>query len=119
AGRGSFTRDSQAGGMAACGAGAGGGKSGLQGNRVPANGRGGRPQGKCQRKQTAVTCARESAGAARVKGCGKSAPRYRQRQRQGKPHREQTQIGTAGGANARAGFSAVPPAGPRTAPGTD
>lgn len=31
----------------------------------------------------------------RVKGCGKSAPRCRQRQRQGKPHREQNRIGTA------------------------
>jgi hypothetical protein len=31
-----------------------------------------------------------------VKGCGKSAPRGRQRQRQGKPHREQNQIGVAG-----------------------
>ena len=32
----------------------------------------------------------------RVKRCGKSAPRWRQRQRQGKPHREQDQIGVAG-----------------------
>jgi len=31
--------------------------------------------------------------AARVKGCGKSAPRLRQRRRHGKPHREQDQIG--------------------------
>src|ERR1051325_1372312 len=31
----------------------------------------------------------------RVKGCGKSAPRRRQRRRQGKPHREQDQIGVA------------------------
>jgi hypothetical protein len=30
-----------------------------------------------------------------VKGCGKSAPRRRQRRRQGKPHREQDRIGTA------------------------
>ena len=29
------------------------GKSGLHGNTVPANGRRGRPQGKCHRKQTA------------------------------------------------------------------
>src|SRR5262245_38641526 len=31
----------------------GGGKSGLQGSTVAANGRRGRPQGKCNRKQTA------------------------------------------------------------------
>ena len=35
---------------------------------------------------------------ARVKRCGKSAPRPRQRGRQGKPHREQDRIGAAGGA---------------------
>src|SRR6266851_4159866 len=35
--------------------------------------------------------------AARVKWCGKSAPRLRQRRRQGKPHREQDRIGTARG----------------------
>ena len=34
-------------------------------------------------------------GAARVKRCGKSAPRVRQRNRHGKPHREQNRIGTA------------------------
>ncbi len=34
---------------------------------------------------------------ARVKGCGKSAPRDRQRKRHGKPHREQDRIGTAHG----------------------
>ena len=33
---------------------------------------------------------------ARVKRCGKSAPRFRQRRRQGKPHREQDRIGAAG-----------------------
>ena len=33
--------------------------------------------------------------AARVKRCGKSAPRFRQRNRHGKPHREQDRIGTA------------------------
>jgi hypothetical protein len=33
--------------------------------------------------------------AVRVKGCGKSAPRRRQRRRHGKPHREQNRIGTA------------------------
>ena len=35
--------------------------------------------------------------AARVKRCGKSAPRQRQRRRHGKPHREQDRIGTARG----------------------
>jgi hypothetical protein len=34
--------------------------------------------------------------AVRVKRCGKSAPRSRQRERQGKPHREQDQVGAAG-----------------------
>src|ERR1700737_4864135 len=34
-------------------------------------------------------------GVARVKRCGKSAPRVRQRNRHGKPHREQDRIGTA------------------------
>src|ERR1700761_7695352 len=38
---------------------------------------------------------REGFGAVRVKRCGKSAPRVRQRNRQGKPHREQDRIGTA------------------------
>src|SRR6266567_3987417 len=36
--------------------------------------------------------------AARVKRCGKSAPRLRQRRRHGKPHREQDRIGAARGA---------------------
>jgi hypothetical protein len=34
-------------------------------------------------------------GEARVKRCGKSAPRFRQRRRHGKPHREQNRIGMA------------------------
>ena len=34
--------------------------------------------------------------AARVKWCGKGAPRRRQRRWQGKPHREQDQVGAAG-----------------------
>src|SRR5271166_1917439 len=33
---------------------------------------------------------------ARVKGCGKSAPRGRRRRRHGKPRREQNRIGTTG-----------------------
>ena len=87
------------------------GKSGLHGNTAPDNVRRGRPQGKCHRKQTAFLdlkqrmagrMASSSAergrpkGQARVKGCGKSAPRCRQRRRHGKPHREQDQVGTAG-----------------------
>ena len=60
---------------------------------MPGNARRGRPQGKCHRKQTARIA---SATRVRVKGCGKSAPRCRQRRRQGKPHREQDQIGTVG-----------------------
>jgi hypothetical protein len=40
--------------------------------------------------------------AARVKRCGKSAPRWRQRRRHGKPHREQDRIGTARGFSAQA-----------------
>src|SRR5215510_3647690 len=42
---------------------------------------------------------KETAGLrpARVKRCGKSAPRGRQRQRHGKPHREQNRIGAARG----------------------
>jgi hypothetical protein len=62
---------------------------------VPGNARRGRPQGKCHRKYTAGPF-RETARAARVKRCGKSAPRRRQRGRQGKPHREQDQVGAAG-----------------------
>ena len=73
--------------------GIGGGKSGLHGNTVPANGRRGRPQGQCHRKQTAR--ARSTAPRARAKRCGKSAPRPWQQGRQGKPHREQDRIGAA------------------------
>ena len=69
------------------------GKSGLQGDTVPVNNRRGRPQGKCHRKHTAE---RLCGGAARVKWCGKSAPRRQQWRWQGKPHREQDQVGAAG-----------------------
>lgn len=55
---------------------------------MPANGRRGKPQGKCHRKQTAAAYA-----AARVKGWGKSPPRDWQQERHGKPHREQDRIG--------------------------
>ena len=65
----------------------GGGKSGLHGNTVPGNTRRGRPQGKCNRKQT-------SSQEGRVKGWGKSPPRVRQRTWHVKPHREQNRIGT-------------------------
>ena len=74
---------------------AGRGKSGLHGGTVPGNARRGRPQGKCHRKYTAGP-SRITERAARVKRCGKSAPRRRQRRRQGKPHREQDQVGAAG-----------------------
>jgi hypothetical protein len=40
-------------------------------------------------------------GEARVKRCGKSAPRLRQRNRHGKPHREQDRIGTAQAGSSR------------------
>ncbi len=66
------------------------GKSGLHRHTVPDNIRRGRPQGQCHRERTA-----SSSDAARVKRCGKSAPRVRQRKRHGKPHREQDRIGTA------------------------
>jgi hypothetical protein len=39
--------------------------------------------------------------AARVKRCGKSAPRLRRRRRHGKPHREQDRIGAARGKSPR------------------
>jgi len=78
------------------------GKSGLHGDTVPANGRRGRPQGKCHREETASAHA-----AARVKRCGKSAPRFRQRKRHGKPHREQSRIGMAAGAIPRSVFGSA------------
>ena len=83
----------------------GGGKSGLHGDTVAANGRRGRPQGKCHRKQTAC-----GSPQVRVKGCGKSAPRGRRRSWQGKPHREQDQIGVAGRARKRGARSVIRPA---------
>ena len=73
------------------------GKSGLHGLTVPDNVRRGRPQGKCHRKQTTA-----SPEAARVKRCGKSAPREQQCERHGKPHREQDRIGTTCMATCRA-----------------
>jgi hypothetical protein len=75
-------------------------KSGLRGRAVPDNVRRVRAQGKCHREQTAA--ARCVPTAARVKRCGKSAPRRRQRRWHGKPHREQDRIGAARGLGAKA-----------------
>ena len=47
-------------------------------------------------ESTPPACLGNPQRAARVKRCGKSAPRRRQRRRQGKPHREQDQVGAAG-----------------------
>jgi hypothetical protein len=82
------------------------GKSGLHGPTVAANGRRGRPQGKCHRNQTANGC---FGSMARVKWCGKSAPRLWQQRWQGKPHREQDQIGAAGRAGNRGAESGSRP----------
>ena len=88
-----------------------GGKSGLHGGTVPGNARRGRPQGKCHRKYTAGP-SRNSGRPARVKRCGKSAPRRRQRRRHGKPHREQDQVGAAGiPVRGNAGRTSAPPLG--------
>ena len=73
---------------------------------MPANGRRGRPQGKCHRKQTAAAWRHL---AVRVKRCGKSAPRPQQWGRQGKPHPEQGRIGADGAAPQGAGAGAFPP----------
>ena len=86
--------------------------------RVPGNARRVRTQGKCNRKQTADAPAR---GRARLKWCGKSAPRPRQRGWHGKPHPEQDQIGaTRMGWLAPAGAGLLPgrrPGRSREAPG--
>ena len=78
-----------------------GGKSGLHGRTVPDNVRRGPfsrkrepTSGKVPQRADRRVQSRKGA-AARVKGCGKSAPRRRQRRRHGKPHREQDRIGTA------------------------
>jgi len=75
-----------------------GGKSGLHGPTVPDNVRRGGPFGGCFRDSATENRPprpRCVLAAARVKRCGKSAPRRRQRRRHGKPHREQDRIGTA------------------------
>ncbi len=59
---------------------------------VTDNIRRGRPQGQRHRNDTAY----RPKAAARLKWCGKSAPRLWQQRWHGKPHREQDQIGTAG-----------------------
>ena len=88
-----------------------GGKSGLHTDTAPDNVRRGRPQGKRRRKQTAgLPAARPSSKKARVKGCGKSAPRRRQRRRHGKPRREQNRIGATRGALQRRKALSVGPA---------
>src|SRR5690606_8461984 len=76
------------------------GKSGLHGDTVPDNVRRGilRASGRDLRESAtenvppAVAARRRQV---RVKRCGKSAPRFRRRKRQGKPHREQSRIGIA------------------------
>ena len=73
---------------------------------MPVNGRRGRPQGKCHRKQTAAAWRHP---AVRAKRCGKSAPRPQQWGRQGKPHPEQGRIGADGAALQGAGAGAFPP----------
>lgn len=85
----------------------GGGKSGLQGSTVAANGRRGRPQGKCHRDETALAGRPTKV---RVKRCGKSAPRLRQRRRHGKPHREQDRIGAARAPGSVPAFAGAGPA---------
>ena len=68
---------------------------------MPDNVRRGRPQGKRHRDRTACGQELRLLPQVRVKRCGKSAPRTRQRGRHGKPHREQNRIGTT--LTARAG----------------
>ena len=75
------------------------GKSGLHETRVAGNTRRVRASGhrESATESRPLTDAFLSGfgSAARVKGCGKSAPRWRQRQRHGKPHPEQDRIGAA------------------------
>ena len=87
-----------------------GGKSGLQTDAAPDNVRRGRPQGRRHRKQTAgLTRPQGRKRPARVKGCGKSAPRGRQRRRHGKPRQEQNRIGATRFAFGRSGALSVDP----------
>ncbi len=97
-------------------AGRAGGKSGLHGNRAPGNARRGShvPWDVANLRESA-TESRPPAVAprhwqARVKGCGKSAPRLRQRGWHGKPRPEQGRIGAARPAFCRAGHVSGPAA---------
>ena len=79
---------------------------------VVANGHRRQLQGKCHRKHTADGPLRAQA---KVKRCGKSAPRRRRRRRQGKPHRLQDQA-----AGRRQGLPSPVLGGPsRTEPGCE
>ena len=96
-----FARQSAGRPLSQCSKGCEGGKSGLHGQTVPDNvrrglsSRKGTAQGQCHREANRRGALRFSA--VRVKRCGKSAPRLRQRRRHGKPHREQNRIGMARG----------------------
>ena len=77
-----------------------GGKSGLHGRTVPDNVRRGMTGASRAGLRDSATenrppWLRSVLAKVRVKRCGKSAPRSRQRERHGKPHREQNRIGTA------------------------
>ena len=71
-----------------------GGKSGLHGNMAPRVTPGG---GDPRESATESRPPPAVAPAARVKGCGKSAPRLRHRRRHGKPRQEQDRVGAARG----------------------
>ena len=73
---------------------AGRGKSGLHGTTVPGNAR---PVLARVSRESATERIPPAFGRVRSKGCGKSAPRRRQRHRHGKPHRVQDRIGAAYG----------------------
>ena len=70
------------------------GKSGLHGTTVPGNAR---PVLARVSRESATERIPPAFGRVRSKGCGKSAPRRRQRHRHGKPHRVQDRIGAAYG----------------------
>ena len=71
------------------------GKSGLHETTVPGNARRLLPSAGVRESATERTP--PAFGRVRAKGCGKSAPRGRQRTRHGKPHRVQDRIGAAYG----------------------
>lgn len=74
--------------------------------KVLANGQSGRPGGKCHREQTAEGPSRREVGQARVKRCGKSAPRRQRCRWHGKPHLEQERIGRRCGGDSAGGLPA-------------